>query len=47
MSDMPAGAGSGRSPGRAEPGLIHRQDLMAALRDATGAGSGRRGAATR
>ena len=30
MTDMPA-AGSGRAPGRAEPGLIHRHDLMAAL----------------
>jgi LuxR family maltose regulon positive regulatory protein len=31
MTDMPAAAGSGRSPGRAEPGLIRRHDLMAAL----------------
>jgi LuxR family transcriptional regulator, maltose regulon positive regulatory protein len=31
MTDMPAGAGSGRSPGGAEPGLIHRRDLVAAL----------------
>src|SRR6204780_389616 len=31
MADMPAAAGSGRAPGRAEPGLIHRHDLMAAL----------------
>jgi LuxR family maltose regulon positive regulatory protein len=31
MTDMPAAAGSGRAPGRAEPGLIHRHDLMAAL----------------
>ena len=31
MTDMPAAAGSGRAPGRAEPGLIHRNDLMAAL----------------
>src|SRR5580658_1121921 len=31
MTDMPATAGSGRAPGRAEPGLIHRHDLMAAL----------------
>jgi LuxR family maltose regulon positive regulatory protein len=31
MTDMPAAAGSGRAPGRAEPGLIHRRDLMAAL----------------
>jgi LuxR family maltose regulon positive regulatory protein len=31
MTDMPAGAGSGRPPGGAEPGLIHRRDLMAAL----------------
>jgi LuxR family maltose regulon positive regulatory protein len=34
MTDMPAAAGSGRSPGRAEPGLIHRHDLMAALNQA-------------
>ena len=31
MADMPAAAGSGRAPGRAEPRLIHRRDLMAAL----------------
>ena len=31
MTDMPAAAGSGRAPGRAEPGLIHRHDLLAAL----------------
>src|ERR1700688_3495231 len=31
MTDMPAAAGSGRSPGGAEPRLIHRPDLMAAL----------------
>ena len=31
MSDMPAAAGSGRAPGGAEPGLIHRRDLVAAL----------------
>jgi AAA ATPase domain len=31
MTDMPAAAGSGRAPGGAEPGLIHRRDLMAAL----------------
>src|SRR6202035_1068568 len=31
MTDMPAAAGSGRAPGGAEPGLIHRHDLMAAL----------------
>jgi LuxR family maltose regulon positive regulatory protein len=31
MTDMPAAAGSGRSPGRAGPGLIHRHDLMGAL----------------
>ena len=31
MTDLPAVAGSGRSPGRAEPGLIHRHDLLAAL----------------
>jgi LuxR family transcriptional regulator, maltose regulon positive regulatory protein len=34
MTDMPAAAGSGRAPGRAEPGLIHRHDLMAALSQA-------------
>jgi LuxR family maltose regulon positive regulatory protein len=34
MTDMPAAAGSGRSPGRAGPGLIHRHDLMAALKQA-------------
>jgi LuxR family maltose regulon positive regulatory protein len=34
MTDMPAAAGSGRSPGRAGPGLIHRHDLMAALNQA-------------
>src|ERR1700735_3274660 len=31
MTDMPAAAGSGRAPGGAEPGLIHRHDLMTAL----------------
>src|ERR1700743_1772193 len=31
MTDMPATAGSGRSPGGAEPGLISRRDLVAAL----------------
>jgi hypothetical protein len=31
MIDMPAAAGSGRTPGGAEPGLIRRHDLMAAL----------------
>jgi len=31
MTDMPAAAGSGRAPGGAEPGLIHRHDVMAAL----------------
>jgi LuxR family transcriptional regulator, maltose regulon positive regulatory protein len=31
MNDMPAAAASGRAPGRAEPGLIHRHDVMAAL----------------
>src|ERR1022692_258454 len=31
MTDMPAAAGSGRAPGRAEPGLILRHDLVAAL----------------
>ena len=31
MTDMPAEAGSGGAPARAEPGLIHRHDLMAAL----------------
>jgi LuxR family maltose regulon positive regulatory protein len=31
MTDMPAAAGSGRSPGGAEPGLIHRRELIAAL----------------
>jgi LuxR family transcriptional regulator, maltose regulon positive regulatory protein len=31
MSDMPAVAGSGRAPGRAGPGLIRRDDLVAAL----------------
>jgi LuxR family transcriptional regulator, maltose regulon positive regulatory protein len=31
MTAMPAAAGSGRPPGRAEPGLIHRHDLTAAL----------------
>ena len=31
MTDMSAAAGSGRAPGRAEPGLIHRHDVMAAL----------------
>src|SRR3984957_4597102 len=31
MTDMPATAGSGRAPGRAGSGLIHRHDLMTAL----------------
>src|SRR3984885_3449244 len=31
MTDMPATGGSGRAPGRARPGLIHRPDLIAAL----------------
>ena len=31
MTDMPAAAGSGRAPGRAEPGPIHRDELMATL----------------
>jgi LuxR family maltose regulon positive regulatory protein len=31
MADIPAAAGSGHAPGRAEPGLIHRHDVMAAL----------------
>ena len=31
MTDMPAGAGSGRAPGGAEPGLVRRHDLLAAL----------------
>ncbi|MFD8811625.1 LuxR C-terminal-related transcriptional regulator [Streptomyces sp. NPDC059627] len=31
MIDLPAAAGSGRAPGRAEPGPIQRHDLMAAL----------------
>jgi LuxR family maltose regulon positive regulatory protein len=31
MTDMAAGVGSGRSPGGAEPGLIYRRELMAAL----------------
>jgi LuxR family maltose regulon positive regulatory protein len=31
MTDMPAAAGPGRSPGGAEPGLIHRHGLMADL----------------
>jgi LuxR family transcriptional regulator, maltose regulon positive regulatory protein len=31
MTDRPATAGSGRAPGRAEPGLIHRHDQVAAL----------------
>jgi LuxR family transcriptional regulator, maltose regulon positive regulatory protein len=34
MTDMPAAAGSDHAPGKAEPGLIHRQDLMAALNQA-------------
>src|ERR1700721_790101 len=34
MTDMPAAAGLGRTPGGAEPGLIHRHDLMAALNQA-------------
>src|SRR5271170_7879599 len=31
MADMPASAGSGHAAGGAEPGLIHRHDVMAAL----------------
>src|SRR6202042_2445185 len=31
MTDLPAALGSGRAPGGAEPGLIHRRDLMTAL----------------
>jgi LuxR family transcriptional regulator, maltose regulon positive regulatory protein len=31
MTDLPAAAGSGRAPGRAEPGLLRRHDLLAAL----------------
>ena len=31
MTDMPAGADSGRAPGGAEPGLVRRRDLLAAL----------------
>src|SRR5579863_7189569 len=31
MTDLPAAAGSGRAPGRPEPGLIRRRDLLAAL----------------
>jgi LuxR family maltose regulon positive regulatory protein len=31
MTHKPAAAGSGRAPGGAEPGLIHRRDLMTAL----------------
>jgi LuxR family maltose regulon positive regulatory protein len=31
MADMPAAAGSGRAPKGAEPGLIRRHDLVAAL----------------
>jgi LuxR family maltose regulon positive regulatory protein len=31
MTDLPAAAGSGPSPGRAEPGLIHRHDLLTLL----------------
>jgi LuxR family maltose regulon positive regulatory protein len=31
MTDMPSAAGSGLAPGTAEPGLIRRDDLMAAL----------------
>src|ERR1700735_3206256 len=31
MADMPAAAGSGHAPGEAEPGLIRRHDLLAAL----------------
>src|ERR1700733_1273558 len=34
MTEMPAAAGSGRAPGRAEPGLILRHELMAALNQA-------------
>jgi LuxR family transcriptional regulator, maltose regulon positive regulatory protein len=31
MADVPAAAGSGRGPGGAQPGLIRRRDLVAAL----------------
>ena len=31
MTDLPAAAGSGRAPGGAEPGLIRRHGLVAAL----------------
>jgi LuxR family maltose regulon positive regulatory protein len=31
MADIPAAAGSGRAPSGAEPGLIRRRDLVAAL----------------
>src|ERR1700691_208052 len=31
MTDLPATAGSGRGPGGAQPGLIRRRDLVAAL----------------
>ena len=31
MTDLPAAAGSGRAPGGAEPGLIRRHSLVAAL----------------
>src|ERR1700722_5016480 len=31
MTDRPAAVGSGRAPGGAEPGLIRRHDLLAAL----------------
>jgi LuxR family transcriptional regulator, maltose regulon positive regulatory protein len=34
MTDIPAAAGSGRAPGRAEPGLIRRHDLVGALNQA-------------
>ena len=34
MTCRPAAAGSGRTPRGAEPGLIHRHDLMAALNQA-------------
>ena len=31
MTDLPVVVGTGRVPGGAEPGPIHRHDLMAAL----------------
>jgi LuxR family maltose regulon positive regulatory protein len=35
LGNVPAAAGSGHVSGRAEPGLIHRHDVMAALNRAT------------